>query len=139
MSVIVDTPIWSFAYRRARKTSREQLVVDELISLIRREQAVLLGAIRQEVLSGINDPKHFENVRLTLRGFVELSITTDEYERTALLNNSCRRKGVQGSPNDFLICAASLHYGASIFTTDGDYRQFARITGVRLHQASNRR
>jgi hypothetical protein len=66
MTVLVDTPVWSFAYRRARRSVREQAIVAELVALIQREEAVLVGAIRQEVLSGINDAKQFEDVRQTL-------------------------------------------------------------------------
>ena len=133
MTVLVDTPIWSFAYRRARRTAQEQLVVDELTNLIRREATVLIGAVRQEVLSGINDSKHFEAVRVTLRGFVELPLTASEFEQAAMLHNHCRRKGVQGSPTDFLICTASLRNDAPIFTTDRDFARIAKHTGVRLH------
>ena len=133
MTVLVDTPIWSFAYRRAKRSVAEQAATDELIRLIRRERAVLIGAIRQEVLSGISDAARFEQVRLTLRGFGELRASTAEYEHAAMLNNICRRKGVQGSPTDFLICAVALHYDALVFTTDRDFKRYARHTGIQLH------
>jgi hypothetical protein len=60
MIVLIDTPIWSFAYRRARRSPRHQAVIDELTKLIRHEEAVLMGAIRQEVLSGIKVASQFE-------------------------------------------------------------------------------
>ena len=138
MSVLVDTPIWSFAYRRARRSPLEQAVVVELTLLIRREQAVLIGAIRQEVLSGINDSAHFESVRSTLRGFQELDLVGSDYERAAMLHNVCRRKGIQGSAIDFLICAVSLRYDASVFTTDGDFKRYAKLSGVRLHKPESK-
>jgi predicted nucleic acid-binding protein len=133
MTVLVDTSVWSFAYRRAKRSPLEEAIVDELIQLIRRERAVLIGAVRQEVLSGIRDATHFERVRLTLRGFGALRIATEEFERAAELHNLCRRKGVQGSSTDFLICAVALRYDAPIFTTDRDFRRYAKLTGVRLH------
>jgi len=133
MTVLVDTPVWSFAYRRARRSVREQAIVAELVALIQREEAVLVGAIRQEVLSGINDAKQFEDVRQTLRGFVELSATTADYELAAALNNLCRVNGIQGSPTDYLICAIAIRHDAAIFTTDGDFAHYAKLTAIRLH------
>jgi predicted nucleic acid-binding protein len=133
MTVLVDTPVWSFAYRRARRTAREQAVVAELVSLIRREEAVLVGAVRQEVLSGISDAKLFDDVRQTLRGFVELSATTADYEAAAGLHNHCRVNGIQGSPTDFLICAISIKHDAAIFTTDRDFARYAKYSAIRLH------
>ena len=133
MTVLVDTPVWSFAYRRARRSVREQAIVAELVALIQREEAVLVGAIRQEVLSGINDAKRFEDVRQTLRGFVELSATTADYELAAALNNLCRVNGIQGSSTDYLICAIAIRYDAAIFTTDGDFARYAKLTAIRLH------
>ena len=134
MIILVDTPVWSFAYRRAKRTPREQSLVDELVRLIRREETALIGAIRQEVLTGINDTVQFENVRTTLRGFPELTLETEDYERAAELHNRCRRKGIQGSPTDFLICAVALRNDATIFTTDRDFVGYDRAVGVQLYQ-----
>jgi predicted nucleic acid-binding protein len=135
MIVLVDTPIWSYAYRRAKRSSGEQEIVAELVSLIRQEVAVLTGAIRQEVLSGISDAKLFENVRATLRGFAELSPAVADYERAAAFCNQCRRKGIQGSPTDFLICAIAARYDAEIYTSDGDFVRYAKHLGIRLHKS----
>jgi predicted nucleic acid-binding protein len=134
MTVLVDTPVWSFAYRRAKPSSRERAIINELASLIQREESVLIGAIRQEVLSGISDATQFENVRTALRSFPELAAMTADYERAATLHNVCRQAGIQGAPTDFLICSITLRYDASVFTTDRDFEGYAKITGVRLHQ-----
>jgi predicted nucleic acid-binding protein len=134
MIVVVDTPIWSFAYRRARRSPDEQEIVAELVTLIQQEVAVLTGAIRQEVLSGISNAKHFDEVRATLRGFPELSPAVTDYERAASFCNLCRHKGVQGSPTDFLICAIAAGHDAEIYTTDDDFARYAKVLGIRLHK-----
>ena len=133
MIVLVDTPVWSFAYRRARRSAREQQTVDEWSELVRREHVALIGPVRQEVLSGITRTKQFESVRGDLRGFEDLLLETSDYERAAEFHNLCRRKGVQGSPTDFLICAVSLRFNAPVFTTDRDFKLYAQQIGVRLH------
>ena len=48
--------------------------------------------------------------------------------------NRCRRRGVQGSNTDFLICAFSLRRKLSIFTTDGDFEHYAKIVDIQLHR-----
>ena len=133
MTVLVDTPVWSFAYRRAKRSPREQSIVNQLVKLIHGEEAVLIGAIRQEILTGIKDSKQFENVRTTLRGFPDLSVEVADFETAADLHNRCRREGVQGSPADFLICAVAMRYDAPIFTTDRDFKHYAKYIGVQLH------
>lgn len=133
MTVIVDTPVWSHAYRRARRSPHEQAVVDELSELILDERAVLIGVIRQEILTGISNDRHFEEVRLAMRGFAELEATASEFEEAAALHNRCRRRGIQGSPTDFLICAVAIRFDVPIFTTDRDFKRYAEATGVRLH------
>jgi len=132
--VLVDTPVWSFAYRRAKRSHREQQAVEEWSELVRREQAALIGPVRQEVLSSIASAKQCELVRTSLRGFEDLSLLTADYERAAELHNFCRRKGIQGSPTDFLICAVALRYDAPVFTMDRDFNSYAEHAGIRLHR-----
>jgi hypothetical protein len=63
MSVIVDTAIWSLALRR-NVPEVNAAVVDRLRSLIANQQVLMLGAIRQEVLSGLRTPEQFELVSM---------------------------------------------------------------------------
>ena len=46
-------PIWSLAFRRRERNPADQVLVDELTELIRETRIVMIGPIRQEVLSGI--------------------------------------------------------------------------------------
>jgi predicted nucleic acid-binding protein len=137
MTVLVDTPIWSCAYRRTQHSIQEASLIAELIDLIRREEAVFIGAICQELLSGINNDGLFEDVRTAMRGFVELSATLADYELAATYCNTCRRHGIQGSATDFLICAVANSYDATIFTTDRDFERYAQVLGIRLYQGTS--
>ena len=101
MIVLVDTPIWSFAYRRAKRTSREALAFDAWSELVRRQEAVLIGPVRQEVLCGFANTKQFETLRLTLRAFIDLRLVIEDYEHAAEFYDRCRQHGAQGSPTDF--------------------------------------
>jgi len=134
VSVLVDTPIWSCAYRRTRRGRREQEIVEALGKLIARHDAWLVGPVRQEVLSGFNQPRQFTELRALLRGFPDVELSTEDYELAAEFHNTCRRKGVQGSSTDFLLCAAAVRRDAAVFTTDSDFGRYARLIRVQLFE-----
>jgi len=128
MKVLVDTSVWSLALRRKSSNSVSQ----KLIDLIHATQAVLIGPIRQEVLSGISDEKAFLNLKSKLDAFDDLSISTQDYEMAAQFFNICRSKGIQGSHTDFLICAVAVSNNLHIFTTDKDFELFDKHLPIRL-------
>ena len=134
MKVLVDTTIWSLALRRKRPDSKEQILVDELSELVKELRAVLIGPIRQEILSGIPDPAKFEVVRQHLAAFDDLPIVKADYEDAARVSNACRKKGIQGSHVDFLICAVSIRHSAPVLTTDNDFANYAKHLDLELHK-----
>ncbi|NES21289.1 MAG: PIN domain-containing protein [Symploca sp. SIO3E6] len=123
MNVLVDTSVWSLALRRS-SPSEAIAIINLLRDLITDGKVVLLGAIRQEVLSGIRHKEQFVRLRDYLRAFPDLELTIEDYELAAEFFNICRSNGVQGSNIDFLICAVAHLRGYSIFTTDKDFDNF---------------
>jgi predicted nucleic acid-binding protein len=135
MRVILDTSVWSLALRRRAGAleAADRMVALHWRELVRDGRAALIGAVRQELLSGVQDPEQFERIRDYLRGFEDESLTPEDYEEAARFHNVCRTAGVAGSPIDFLICAAAVGRGLSVFTTDLDFQRYARHLPVRLH------
>lgn len=133
VSVIVDTSVWSASLRRTA-TARVAAEAAELVVLVREGRALLLGPVRQELLSGIRVPEQFKTLRRTLRAFPELRLVARDYEEAAECHNRCRSRGVQGSSTDFLLCAAALVRGLSICSTDRDFERYAKILRVKLHR-----
>jgi predicted nucleic acid-binding protein len=131
--VIVDTSVWSLALRRAKRM--DDAAPRELAELIREGRVVMLGPVRQELLSGIKQKAQFEMLREHLRAFPDLQLEMADYEDAASAFNRCRERGIQGSNTDFLICAAALRRELSIYTTDGDFRHFARVLKLSLHES----
>ena len=131
MKVIVDTPIWSLALRRKSKDSTYK---DLLTDLIADGRALLLAAVRQEVLSGIRHKEQFEQLRKALQAFPNMALNIDDYELAAYHYNLCRAKGIQGSNTDFLLCAAAVNHGCEIFTTDKDFNNFSTLLPITLHK-----
>jgi predicted nucleic acid-binding protein len=94
----------------------------------------IIGPIRQELLSGIRSEDQYEKLRKHLAAFPDLEIRTEVYEMAAKFYNLCRSKGVQGSNIDFLICAVAVKKQLAIFTTDNDFRSYAKHLPIVLFQ-----
>jgi predicted nucleic acid-binding protein len=132
VNVIVDTSVWSLALRRAKRVDTP--APRELAELIQEGRVVMLGPVRQELLSGIKDKRQFDMLRDSLRAFPDLELEAADHEDAASAFNQCREQGIQGSNTDFLICAAAQRREYAIFTSDGDFRHFARVLELRLHE-----
>jgi len=135
MTVLVDTPVWSLALRRksADLNARERALTGALAELIREGRVSMMGAIRQELLSGIREEERFQRLRNYLRAFEEPGIEILDYEEAARMHNLCRGRGVAGSAVDFLICAVAQRRGWHIFTTDRDFERYGRVLGLKLY------
>lgn len=131
MKVLVDTSVWSLALRRRGGAARPEVV--ELRALIDEGRVAMIGAIRQELLSGLRTNASFEQLRDHLRPFPDEPLETADFERAAEHFNTCRARGLQGSNTDFLICAAAERRHQSIFTTDDDFVRFAKVLPISIH------
>ncbi len=137
MKVLVDTSIWSLAFRRRKgsKYLQNNPILIELKELINEARAAIIGPIRQEILSGISDKSQFHTLKDKLKAFEDIVINQSDYEVAAEYYNTCRKKGIQGSHVDFLICAIANQNNLSIFTSDKDFEQYSRILDIKLHKA----
>jgi len=133
MNVLVDTSVWSWVLRRKNRPVNAE-TASELASLAHEGLVVMIGPIRQEILSGIREREQFERLRDHLRAFPDMELTSEDYEKAASLYNRCRENGIQGSGTDFLICAVAIRNDYSIFTTDADFTHFAKVLPIVLHQ-----
>lgn len=97
---------------------------------------MMLGAIRQEILSGIKSPEQFHQLKNYLQGFTDLKLDSDDYELAADFFNQCRRSGIQGSNTDFLICAVVHRRSYQILTEDGDFKNFQNYIPVNLFKVN---
>jgi predicted nucleic acid-binding protein len=133
MSVIVDTSVWSAALRRSVEGAATREAA-ELSALIREGRAILLGPVRQELLSGIRSNDRFKLLREHLRAFPEFRLRARDYEEAASCFNRCRAKGIQGSNTDFLLCAVALERELPVYTVDRDFGGYAKVLRVKLHK-----
>jgi predicted nucleic acid-binding protein len=132
VDVLVDTSVWSLAYRRSAPPPDPHAT--ELAHLIGEGRAFIIGPVREEVLSGIRDATQFNLLRNALRAFPDLLINTLDYETAAGFFSRCRARGIQGTHIDFLICAVASRRSMSILTSDRDFTAFAGVLRIRLHE-----
>jgi len=132
MKVLVDTCIWSLALRR--KTQDNSCIeIIEFQELIEEVRVLLIGPIRQEILSGVKTKQQFTKLKKALSTFSDLHLAHEDFELAAEYFNLLRGKGIQGSNTDFLICAVSIRNNIPIFTTDNDFILFKKHIPIILH------
>ena len=134
MKILVDTSVWSVGLRRRPdQLSPDQVRLREVLAdLISDERVVMIGAIRQELLSGVREPEDFQRLRDQLRDFDDEPLVTADFEAAADAHNACRRVGISASPVDFLICAVAMRRGIPVLTSDRDFSRFATVLPLRL-------
>ena len=108
----------------------------ELTELIHTEKAKIIGPIRQELLSGYSDFGQYNKLKEKLMYFSNEPIIDGDYETAAEFSNLCRKKGIQGSHIDFLICAVSHRLTLSIYTSDKDFNLYSPLIPIKLYSAS---
>ncbi|MFA5261588.1 MAG: PIN domain-containing protein [Candidatus Omnitrophota bacterium] len=129
MKVLVDTCVWSHALRH-KKPDKDQ--IKRLSDLVNDGRAVLIGPVKQELLSGIPRADQFERLKDILSAFEEIQLRSIHFEKAAEFCNTCRSKGIQGSTIDFLICAVAHVERLIIFTLDNDFQHYAKHLPIKL-------
>lgn len=108
-------------------------MVAELSQLIREGRTRLIGLVRQELLSGIRDSGQYEKLRNSLRAFPDEEASLADYEAAAKAGNACRARGIAVSVSDMLICALAMAREWAIFSTDPNFKKYAKILSIQLH------
>jgi predicted nucleic acid-binding protein len=129
--ILIDTCVWSLALRG--KNTRNKEIAAELSSIIDQGSVIIIGPVRQELLSGYSNENQYLNLKQKLDYFPNHKILDNDYILAAEYSNSCRVKGIQGSHTDFLICSVATRLKSSIFTTDKDFQHYKLHLPIKLH------
>jgi len=129
MNVLIDTCIWSEALRKKQGNAK---TIETLQNFLVAGKVEIIGPIRQELLSGISNKDHFVLLKKKLEGFIDIPLKTEHFEYAAELSNECRKKGIQGSSVDFLICAVAKKQKLIIYTNDPDFDKYSHVFGLNL-------
>jgi predicted nucleic acid-binding protein len=129
VNVLVDTDVWSEAFRKKGEPSD---TVRELVSLVEEARVQLIGPIRQEILCGIRSSERFAQICGRLDAFPDRTIDSSIHIMAAQFFSLCRSRGIQGSNTDFLICACSVKWRFPILTKDRDYLRYKELLPIEL-------
>jgi len=93
---------------------------------------VLIGPIRQELLSGIRHKIQFERLQERLDDFLCFEMRQSHYDRAAECFNACRAHGISAGSVDMVICASAIQHDVHIMTTDPDFSRYAKHLPIHL-------
>jgi predicted nucleic acid-binding protein len=130
--IACDTSALSQFLRRSPDAQND--VALKVEKLIDSNELALFGIVRQELLSGVKLPAHFERIDLTTQALPLFFADDEDHTTAARFFNTCRARGIQGSPIDFLICAMAVKRKFRIYTTDPDFELYEPIIPIELYR-----
>lgn len=131
MNFLVDTSVWSLAFRRDVDASEPE--VRQLKgALLGSNVVVTTGLVLQELLQGFSGPRA---QALIVERFAVLPLLQPDREDhigAAALRNRCRRGGVQIGTIDALLAQLCIRHDLMLLTTDRDFTHAARHCPLRV-------
>lgn len=125
MSLLVDTSVWSLAFRRdAEQSAPEVLALRN--ALLGAEQVFTTGLILQELLQGFAGPKARAQLLERLGALAFLQPDREDHSEAADVRNRCRRRGVQIGTIDALLIQLCRRHELTMLSTDRDFEVAAR-------------
>lgn len=135
MSFLVDTSVWSHAFRRDGPSDQPQ--VHALSHALETgELVVTTGLILQELLQGFSGPQAREAILEHFNTLPFLVPDRTDHIEAAGLRNQCRRKGIQVGTIDALLARLCIRHGLTILTTDADFDRMANATALSVWRRS---
>ncbi len=130
MSLLVDTSVWSLAFRRDAPADCPEVKALR-VALEQGESVVCTGLILQELLQGFAGAKSRDRLLQHFSALPFISPDRTDHVEAAELRNHCRRKGVQMGTIDALIAQLCIRHDLILLSTDADFRHAARFCPLR--------
>lgn len=134
MSLLVDTSVWSLAFRR--DTESGSLEVRTLQHALEgADQVFTTGLVLRELPQGFAGPKARGQLieRFAALGFLQPD--REDHIEAAEVRNSCRRHGVQIGTIDAVLIQLCLKHDLVLLSSDNDFRTAAKHIKFRLWSA----
>jgi predicted nucleic acid-binding protein len=135
VTLLVDTSVWSLAFRRDADSSAPQVAVLRA-ALGGGESIVTTGLILQEVLQGFTGPRARKQLVQRFAALPLLAPDRQDYIDAADLRNLCRRAGVQIGTIDALLVQLCIRHDLALLTTDRDFTLAAKHCALRVWKPS---
>jgi predicted nucleic acid-binding protein len=134
VTLLVDTSVWSLAFRRDGDSNSPS--VDALrAALAGGDSIVTTGLILQELLQGFAGPRARKEIVERFAALPLLIPDRRDYVDAAELRNRCRRSGIQVGTIDALLAQLCIRHGLTLLTTDGDFAMIAKPSALQVWKA----
>ena len=131
MSLLVDTSVWSLAFRHDAEASTQ--AVEVLRSALEgADQVFTTGLVLQELLQGFAGPKARIQLIERFAALAFLQPDREDHIEAAEVRNTCRRNGVQIGTIDAVLIQLCLRHDLVMLSTDNDFRSASRHVKFRL-------
>lgn len=131
MNVLVDTSVWSLAFRRDIPPDTPEMKT--LLRCLERQDILFTtGIILQELLQGFRGPKQRERL---IEQFFNLPLIVPDltdHIAAAELQTTCRQKGVQVGTIDALLAQLAMANKLELLTSDRDFTLISRHLPLRI-------
>jgi predicted nucleic acid-binding protein len=134
VSLLVDTSVWSLAFRRDTESGVVEVRTLQH-ALDGADQVFTTGLVLQELLQGFAGPKARSQLieRFAALGFLQPD--REDHIEAAEVRNSCRRNGVQIGTIDALLIQLCRKHDLVLLSTDNDFRSAAKHIKFRIWSA----
>jgi predicted nucleic acid-binding protein len=133
--IVVDTSVWSLAFRRRSWPKGVAPGVVKLLQKVTREKqrVVVPGVVLQELLSGVKDPEQGERIKELMEGYPLILATKEQHVEAANISNACRKAGMSAATGDCLIAAQCILLNGVLLTLDDDFKRISGCCGLRIY------
>ena len=136
MTLLVDTSVWSLAFRRDVASGAPEVSALRH-ALDRGESIVMTGLVLQELLQGFAGPRARKDIIDRFTALPLLTPDRQDHIAAAELRNRCRRAGVQIGTIDALLAQLCIRHELTLLTTDNDFVQAAAHCPLRVWKQSH--
>jgi predicted nucleic acid-binding protein len=131
VTLLVDTSVWSLAFRRDSDSTIPQVAALQA-ALNGGEAIVTTGLILQELLQGFSGPRARKDLVQRFAALPLLAPDRRDYIDAADLRNHCRRSGVQLGTIDALLAQLCIRHDLTLLTTDRDFSMAAEHCSLKI-------
>ncbi len=134
MSLLVDTSVWSLAFRRDAATNVAEVRTLQH-ALEGADQVFTTGLVLQELLQGFAGPKARSQLVDRFSALAFLQPDREDHIDAAEVRNSCRRNGVQIGTIDAVLIQLCVRHDLVLLSSDNDFRAALKHVKFRLWSA----
>lgn len=134
MSLLVDTSVWSLAFRRDTEVAIAEVKTLQH-ALDGADQVFTTGLVLQELLQGFTGPKARSQLieRFATLGFIQPD--REDHIEAAEVRNLCRRNGVQIGTIDAVLIQLCRKHDLVLLSSDNDFRSASKHIKFRMWSA----